>query len=65
MELRKECKGRRLKGTAIELTNKNNTGAMQVLASDFLKNTYPTADVLKAIEAVGPNQGRPVMGEKP
>lgn len=60
LELRKEFKGRRLKGTAIELTNKNKTGATQVPASDFLKITYPTADVLKTIEAVGPNQGRPI-----
>jgi hypothetical protein len=58
LELRKEFKGRRLKGTAIELTNKNKTGATQVPASDFLKITYPAADVLKTIEAVGPNQGR-------
>ena len=29
LELRKEFKGRRLKGTAIELTNKNKTGAKQ------------------------------------
>ncbi|MCD4760467.1 DUF499 domain-containing protein [bacterium] len=61
LELRKEFKGRRLKGTAIELTNKNKTGATQVPASDFLKITYPTADVLKTIEAVGPNHGRPVI----
>jgi len=60
LELRKEFKERRLKGTAIELTNKNKTGATQVPASDFLKITYPTADVLKTIEAIGPNQGRPV-----
>jgi len=60
LELRKEFKGRRLKGTAIELTNNNKTGATQVPASDFLKITYPTADVLKTIEAVGPDQGRPV-----
>lgn len=60
LELRKEFKGRRLKGTAIELTNKNNTGATQIPASEFLNITYPTADVLKTIEAVSPNQGRPV-----
>lgn len=60
LELREEFTGRRLKGTAIELTNKNNTGATQVPASDFLKITYPSADVLKTIEAVGPSQGRPV-----
>ncbi|MCP4702097.1 MAG: DUF499 domain-containing protein [Gammaproteobacteria bacterium] len=60
LELRGEFKGRRLKGTAIELTNKNNTGATQVSAADFLKITYPTEDVLKTIEAAAPAQGRPV-----
>ena len=65
LELRKEFKESRLKGPAIELTNKNKTGATQVPASDFLKITYPTTDVLKTIEAVGPSQRRPVMGEKP
>jgi hypothetical protein len=54
-----------LKGTAIERTNKNKTGATQIPASNFLKITYPTADVLKTIEAVGSKQGHPVMGEKP
>lgn len=58
--LRDEFKGRRLKGTAIELTNKNNTGATQIPASEFLKITYPTADVLKTLEAAGSNQGRPI-----
>lgn len=61
LTLREEFQGRRLKGTAIELTNKNNTGATQIPAADFLKITYPTADVLKALEAVGPEQGRPVV----
>jgi len=60
LKLRKEFQGRRLKGTAIELTNKNETGAIQIPASDFLKITYPTADLLKTIEAAGPNHGRPV-----
>ena len=58
LKLRSEFQGRRLKGTAIELTNK--TGATQVSASDFLKITYPTSDLLKTIEAAGPDQGRPV-----
>jgi hypothetical protein len=65
LELRKEFIEGRLKDTDIELTNKNKTGATQVSASDFLKIIYPTACVLKTIEAVGPNQGRSVMGEKP
>ncbi|QQR36145.1 DUF499 domain-containing protein [Devosia oryziradicis] len=61
LNLRQEFKGRRLKGTAIELSNEANTGATQVPAQDFLEITYPTHDLLKGIEAVGPNQGRPVV----
>ncbi len=61
LTLREEFQGRRLKGTAIELANANNTGAIQVPASDFLRITYPSGDVLKAIEAAGPAQGRPVV----
>lgn len=61
LTLREEFKGRRLKGTAIELTNKNETGATQVPASDFLRITYPSGDVLKMLEESGPNQGRPVV----
>lgn len=61
LNLRQEFKGRRLKGTAIELSNEANTGATQVSAQDFLEITYPTHDLLKGIEAVGPNQGRPVV----
>lgn len=61
LKLREEFKGRRLKGTAIELTNKNNTGATQVPASDFLRITYPSIDVLKMLEASGPDQGRPIV----
>ena len=60
LKLRDEFKGRRLKGTAIELTNKNNTGATQIPAVDFLRITYPSHDVLKSIEAAGPTQGLPV-----
>ena len=60
LQIRDEFKGRRLKGTAIELTNKNNTGATQIPATDFLRITYPSTDLLKTLEAAGPNQGRPV-----
>lgn len=60
LQLRDEFKGRRLKGTAIELTNKNNTGATQIPAADFLRITYPSTDLLKTLEAAGPGQGRPV-----
>lgn len=61
LKLRDEFKGRRLKGTAIELSNDANTGATQVSARDFLEITYPTLDLLKGIEAVGPQKGRPVV----
>ncbi len=60
LRIRDEFKGRRLKGTAIELTNKNNTGATQIPAAEFLQITYPTTDVLKTLEAAAPHQGRPV-----
>ena len=61
LTLREEFRGKRLKGTAIELSNETNTGATQIAAKDFLEITYPTQDILKGIEAVGPNQGRPVV----
>jgi len=59
--LREEFRGKRLKGTAIELSNDANTGATQIAAKEFLQITYPTYDLLKGVEAVGPNQGRPVV----
>lgn len=61
LTLREEFRGKRLKGTAIELSNEANTGATQIAAQEFLAITYPTHDLLKGIEAVGPNQGRPVV----
>ena len=61
LTLREEFRGKRLKGTAIELSNDSNTGATQIAAKEFLEITYPTHDLLKGIEAVGPNQGRPVV----
>src|SRR5687768_3821402 len=61
LTLREEFQGRRLKGTAIELANENNTGATQISAADFLGITYPTADVLAAMESIGPGRGQPVV----
>lgn len=61
LRLREEFRGKRLKGTAIELSNDQKTGATQIAAKQFLEITYPTHDLLKGIEAVGPNQGRPVV----
>ena len=59
--LREEFRGVRLSGTAIELANDSNTGATQVGASEFLKLTYPTSDVISAIEATGLEFGQPVV----
>lgn len=66
LTLREEFRGKRLKGTAIELSNDSQTGATQIASRAFLDITYPTHDLLKGIEAVGPNQGRPiaVIGER-
>ena len=61
LKLRDEFRGKLLKGTAIELANDSKTGATQVGAQPFLGITYPTHDLVKAIEAIGPNQARPVV----
>lgn len=66
LTLREEFRGKRLKGTAIELSNDNKTGATQLAASEFLEITYPTSDMLKSLEATGPGHGRPlvILGER-
>lgn len=61
LRLRAEFQDRRLKGTAIELSNDRHTGATEIAAEKFLQITYPTRDVLKALEAIGPDRGRPVV----
>jgi len=61
LNLREEFRGRRHKGTTIELTNAKNTGAIDVAARDFLNITYPTTDVLEALRGVGPGKGRPLV----
>ena len=61
LTLREEFRGRRLKGTAIELANENHTGATQVGAAEFLSITYPTVDVLAAMKAIGPGRGQSVV----
>ena len=61
LSLREEFRGKRLRGTAIELSNDTNTGATEIAAKEFLEITYPTHDLLTGIEAVGPDKGRPVV----
>ena len=66
LSLREEFRGSRLKGTAIELSNEGKTGATQIAAEEFLEFTYPTRDLLRGVEAIGPDRGQPVvvMGER-
>lgn len=65
LKLRHEFLGRRPKGT-VELSDERQTGATQIAARDFLAITYPTYDLLKGLEALDPQQGRPlvVIGER-
>lgn len=61
LKLRDEFTGRRLKGTMIELHNRKGTGALDKSASDFLKITYPSIDMLKTVEAVQAGRAEPVV----
>ncbi len=61
LQLRSEFQGIRLTGTTIDFTNRTKTGALEKPASDFLKITYPTQDLLKTIESVGPGKSRPLV----
>ena len=61
LQLREEFRGKRLKGTTVDFKNQSGTGALDVSATDFLKITYPSHDLLKAIESTGPQQSRPVV----
>src|ERR1700730_11910017 len=59
--LRAEFRSAALKGTAIELATRNKTGATQIPAAEFLNITYPSHDLIKALQAIGPHQDRPVV----
>ena len=62
LELRQEFRSAHMRGTAIELRNKQNSGWAQRGAVDLLKITYPTADVQRALEAVSTTgAGKPVV----
>src|SRR5260370_35440323 len=63
---RPEFRTKRISGSMIELSNAANTGATQRPASEFLEITYPTTDLLTALEAIGPTNDRPVvfLGER-
>jgi len=61
LNLRSEFRGAALKGTAIELATRSKTGATQISAADFLNITYPSYDLVKALQAIGPHQDRTVV----
>ena len=61
LKLREEFSGKRLSGTMIELHNRKGTGALDRSASDFLKITYPSIDMLKTVEAVQAGRAEPVV----
>jgi hypothetical protein len=61
LKLREEFRGKKLKGTMVDFTNRQGTGALDKSACDFLKITYPSVDLLKLIEALQPGKARPVV----
>jgi len=62
LELREEFRSAHMRGTAIELRNRQNTGWAQREPSTLLRITYPTTDVQRALTAVSTGaQGRPLV----
>ena len=62
LTLRQEFRGINMPGTVIALHKDNSQGATDISTSDFLKITYPTSDVIKAIKAVkADTAGGPVV----
>ena len=61
LQLREEFQGKKLKGTTVDFTNQSKTGALEVPATEFLRITYPSFDLLKTIDSIGPDQSRPVV----
>lgn len=61
LKLREEFRGKKLKGTMVDFTNRQGTGALDISATEFLSITYPSVDLLKTIEALQPCKGRPVV----
>jgi hypothetical protein len=63
LELRQEFQTRHMRTTAIELSNRQNTGwAQRKNAADLLDITYPTGDVRRALDAVSSAAaGKPIV----
>jgi len=66
LKLRDEFADQGLSNTAVELSSKARDCATQKSAKDFLRITYPTLDILKALRTVGKAEGKPiiVVGER-
>jgi hypothetical protein len=68
LKLRPEFQTQHMRGTAIELSNRQNTGWTQrKAASELLDITYPTGDVRRALDAVSATSaGKPIvmMGQR-
>ena len=60
LALREEFKSSRLRGTTVDFENRKGDGALQQSASDFLRITYPSHDLLKTVEAAQPGESRPI-----
>jgi len=62
LKLRDEFLAKHMRGTAIELRNKQNTGWAQKGPDDLLTITYPTSDVQRSLEAVSAaTPGKPIV----
>ena len=61
LALREEFRGKRLKGTTVDFTNQSNNCDLEVPSQEVLRITYPSFDLLKTIDAINPEQSRPVV----
>jgi hypothetical protein len=62
LELREEFRSPHMRGTAIELRNRQGTGWTQKDPTELLRITYPTTDVQRALRGVSTGaEGRPLV----
>lgn len=62
LELRQEFRQPHMRGTAIELRNRQGTGWTQRDPAELLQITYPTSDVQRSLAAISTGaQGRPLV----
>lgn len=62
LQLRPQFQTQHMRATAIELSNRQNTGWTQRKdATELLDITYPIGDVRRALDAVSTSAGKPVV----